>query len=222
MRILPKTLLSTVAFLLLQSHGASASDAEFRSFGQVTSCQNNLPANATRLDMSIFPENNTLTFSFSGLPTIPGNATLSIAVEADGDEVYRTQTDPCSVGIPDLCPAAGGVASFSNASMNIPADKLDRMDLPSRADVKGRLSLQTYDEYGRFHSSCFQTALRSDASNDGNGTSIVEGSGSGNETAGSEDGSSTNGTTDEGGNDTSGTTQDSGASTLQGIGYFTM
>lgn len=172
--------------------------------------------------MSIFPKNDTLTFSFSSFPTIRGNTTLNIAVEADGDEVYRTQIDPCSVGIPDLCPATGGLANFSNASINIPADKLDRMDLTSRTDVRGRLSLQTYDEYRRFHSSCVATALRSDASDNGNGTTVVEGSGSGNETAGSGDGSPTNETADNGGNGTDGTTQDSGASTLQGVGYITM
>lgn len=169
--------------------------------------------------MSIFPENATLTFNFSGLATIPGNATLSIAVRADGDEVYRAQIDPCSIDLPDLCPATGDAASFANASMNIPADMLDRMDLPSHTDVRGRLSLQTYDQYARFHSSCVETALRSDASDNGNGTDVAEGSGSGNETDGGKDSNSTNGRAD---NDGLGTAQGSGASTLQGVGYTAM
>jgi hypothetical protein len=217
--MLPKSLLSTTALLLLQSHEVSASDAAYHSFGQITSCQNAHPANVTSFDMSISPENATLTFSFSGLATVPGNATLSIAVEADGDEVYRAQIDPCSVGIPDLCPASGDAASFAKASMNIPADTLDRMDLPSHTDVKGRLSLQTYDVYARFHSSCVETALRSDASDNGNVTAGAEGSGSGNETDGGKDSNSTNGRAD---NDGLGTTQDSGASTVQGVGYVAM
>ena len=61
-----------------------------------------------------------------------------------------------------------------------------------------------------------QTALRSDASDGGNGTAVVEGSGSGNETAG---GKETNGMAENGGVDTNGATQDSGANTLQGVGY---
>lgn len=211
-----KTLLSPLALLLLQCHEVSASEAEFHSYGQVNSCQNDVPANATSFDMSIFSGNNTLTFSFSGLATIVGNTTLSIAVRADGDEVYRAELDPCSFGIPDLCPATGGLASFANASMQIPADTIDRMDLPSRTDVKGRLSLQTYDRYARFHSSCVQTALRFDSKNT---TTVAEGNGSGNETAGDEENHSTIGRAD---NDGDGTTQDSGASTLQGVGYITM
>ena len=217
--MLLKTLLSPMALLLLQSHEVSASDAEYGSFGPVTSCQNNDTANATSFDMSIFPGNDTLSFSFRELPTILGNATLSIAVRADGDEVYRAELDPCSVGIPDLCPASGGLASFANASMQIPADAVDRMDLPSRTDVKGRLSLQTYDSDRRFHSSCVETALRSDANDDGNGTNVVEGSGSGNETAGGEDSNSTDGRADNNG---LGTSQNSGANTLQGVGYVAM
>ena len=166
--------------------------------------------------MSIFPSNDTLTFSFSGLATVPGNTTLSIAVEADGNEVYRAELDPCPIGIPDLCPANGGLASFSDASMHIPEDTMNLLDLPSRADVKGRLSLQTYDRDARFHASCVQTALRSDASDSGNGTTVVEGSGSGSETGGGEE---TNGTAENGGDSANGTTQDSGANTLQGVGY---
>lgn len=217
-----KTLLSTVALLLLRSGEVNASDADFHSYGQVTSCQDDLPTNATTsLDMSIFPNNDTLTFSFSGLATVSGNTTLIIAVEADGDEVYRAKLDPCSIGIPDLCPASGGQASFANASVHTPKTR-NLMGLPSRADVKGRLSLQTYDSYGRFRSSCMQTALRSDASDGGNGTDVVEGSGSRNETTGGEDGISANGTADTGGNDTNGTTQDSGANTLQSVGYVAM
>lgn len=216
--MLLKTLALKSALLLLRSDEVSASDADFHSYGQVSSCQNDLPANATTsLDMSIFPDNATLTFSFSGLATVTGNTTLSIAVEANGDEVSRTEIDPCSVGIPDLCPASGGLASFSSASMHIPEDtKNNLMDLPSRADVKGRLSLQTYDSYGRFHASCMQTALRSDASDSGNGTTVGEGSGSGNETTGGEE---FNGTAENGGGDTNGNTQDSGANTLQSVGY---
>lgn len=214
--MLPKSLLSTTALLLLRTHGASASDAAYHSFGQTSPCQNAHPANVTSFDMSILPENATLTFGFSGLATISGNATISIAVEADGNEVYRAQIDPCSVGIPDLCPATGNLASFANASMNIPADTLDRMDLPSHTDVRGRLSLQTYDQYARFHSSCVETALRSDASDNGNGSAVAEGSGSGNESDGGEDNNSTNGRAD---NDGLGKTQNSGASTLQGVGY---
>jgi hypothetical protein len=171
--------------------------------------------------MSISPDDETLTFGFSGLPTVMGNTTLSIAVQTDGEEVYRAELDPCSVGIPDLCPASGDPAKFSNASMHISADTLDHMDLPSHTDVRGRLSLQTYDREARFHSSCVETALRSDASDNGNGTAGAEGSGSGNETASSEDGTSTNGTA-SGGNDANGTTKDSGANTLQGVGYVAM
>ena len=143
------------------------------------------------------------------------NTTLIIAVEADGDEVYRAKLDPCSIGIPDLCPASGGLASFANASVNIPKTN-NLMSLPSRADVKGRLSLQTYDSYGRFHASCVQTALRSNASDSGNGTTVAEGSGTGNETAVGEE---TNGTAENNGGDANGTTQDSGANMLQGVGY---
>lgn len=212
-----KTPLSMAALLLLQSNQVSASDAEFRSYGQITSCQNDLPTNSTTsLDMSIFPGNATLTFSFSGFATVPGNTTLSIAVEADGDEVYRAELDPCSVGIADLCPASGGVASFSNASVHLPEDTMNLMDLPSRADVQGRLSLQTYDRSARFHANCVETALRSDASDSGNGTTVVDGSALGNETAGGEE---TNGTAENGGGDTNSTTQDSGANKLQSVGY---
>ena len=211
-----KPLLSTTALLLLRSYEVSASDADFHSYGQVTSCQNDIPANATTsLDMSIFSDNATLTFSFGGLATVPGNTTLSIAVEADGDEVYRAEIDPCSVGIPDLCPASGGLASFANASVHIPKTR-NLMSLPARTDVKGQLSLQTYDSYGRFHASCVQTALRSNASDSGNGTTAVEGSGTGDETAGGEE---TNGTAENNGGNANGTTQDSGANTLQGVGY---
>jgi hypothetical protein len=218
--MLPKSLLSTTALLLLRSHGVSASDAIYHSFGKIDSCQNGHPANVTSFDIYIFPGNATLTFSFSGLATVPGNATLSVAVEADGDEVYRAQIDPCSVGIPDLCPATGSMASFANASMHIPADTLDHMDLASHADVRGRLSLQTYDVYARFHSSCVETALRFDSSGDnGNGTAGAEGSGSGNETDGGKDSNSTNGRAD---NDGLGTSQNSGASTLQDVGYVAM
>lgn len=215
-----KTLLSTVALLLLRSGEVNASDADFHSYGQVTSCQDDLPTNATTsLDMSIFPNNDTLTFSFSGLATVSGNTTLIIAVEADGDEVYRAKLDPCSIGIPDLCPASGGPASFANASVHTPKTR-NLMGLPSRADVKGRLSLQTYDSYGRFRSSCVQTALRSNnASDSGKGTTVGEGSGSGNDTASSGESDSTNGAAENGGGDTNGTTQDSGANTLQGVGY---
>jgi hypothetical protein len=217
--MLLKTLLSPMALLLLQFREVSAIDAEYRSFGQVTSCQNNNTANATSFNMSISPSNNTLTFSFSELPTLLGHATLSIAVRADGDEVYRAELDPCSVGIPDLCPASGSPASFANASMQIPADTIDFMDLPSRTDVRGRLSLQTYDSNARFHSSCVETALRSDASDNGNGTNVANGSGSGNETAGGEDSNSTDGRADNNG---LGTSQNSGANTLQGVGYVSM
>jgi hypothetical protein len=217
--MLLKTLLSTTLLLLLRSHEVSASDAAYHSFGQISPCQNAHPANVTSFDMSIFPENATLIFNFSGLATIPGNATLSIAVEADGDEVYRAMLDPCSVGIPDLCPASGDAASFANASLNIPADTFDRMNLSSHTDVRGRLSLQTYDQYARFHSSCVETALRSDSSENENGTAVAEGSGAGNETDGGKDSNSTNGRAD---NDGLGTAQGSGASTLQGVGYVAM
>lgn len=143
-------------------------------------------------------------------------------MEADGDEVYRAKLDPCSAGVPNLCPASGQVASFANASMNIPEDAVGRMDMASRADVRGRLSLQTHDAYARFHSSCVETALRSDASDNGNGATAAGGSGSGNETNVSEGSTSTNGTADNGGNNTNGTTQDSGANTLQGVGFVAM
>ena len=221
-----KMLLATVAVLLLRSHGVSASEAVYRSFGQVRPCPNAHPANVTSFDMSIDPNNLVWTFGFSGLATVPGNATLSIAMWADGNEMYLAQIDPCSYGIPDLCPATGGVASFANASVEIPERLLDRLRLSSRADVRGRLSMQIYDAYARFHSFCVETKMRSDGSGDGNGTTTVggtaEGSGSGNETNGSEGNNSVSGTIDNGGNDTNGTAQDSGANTLQGVGFVAM
>jgi len=216
-------LLSTIALLLLRSNEASASDTEYRSFGRVSSCQYDSPANTTSLNMTISPDNAALTFSFSGLHTVPGNATLSIAVVADSDEVFNATLDPCSFAVPDLCPASGGVADFFNASMHISMDTMELMDLTSRADVKGRLSLNIHGTDGRMHSSCVETALRSgETSNNGNGTTVTEENGPGNGTDSSGENSTTNGTTNNDGDETSDNTQNSGANTLQIVSYAAM
>ena len=212
---------STIALLLLGCRQVSASDVEYRSFGQVTSCQNDRPANTTSFNVSISPSNATLAFDIKGLPTIPGNATLSFVVLADGDEVYKTMLDPCIFPIPDLCPASGEAANLT-ASMRIPENVLDTMDLSSRADVKSQLSLDITGTGSRQFLSCVETALRSDASNNGNGTTQTEGNGSGNDTSSSSDSGSTNGTADNAGGDTSSATQDSAAGTLQAVSYVAL
>ena len=216
-----KRLVSTIALLLLGCRQVSASDAEYKSFGQVTSCQNDQPANTTSFNVSISPSNTTLAFDINGLPTIPGNATLSFVVLADGDEVYKTTLDPCIFPIPDLCPASGEAANLT-ANMRIPENMLDTMDLSSRADVKSQLSLDITGTGSRQFLSCVETALRSDASNSGNGTTQTEGSDSGNDASSSSDSGLANGTADNAGGDTSSATQGSTAGTLQAASYAAM
>jgi hypothetical protein len=212
---------TSIALLLLGSHEVSAQDASYHSFGQVTSCQTNIPSNTTHFNMSISPSNATLSLNVTNLPTFPGNATVSIAVLAAGDEVFKTTLDPCTLSIPELCPASGDPANLT-ANMAIPEAKMRAMDLSSRAEVKGRISIDIHGMDSSTHSSCVETALRSDASDAGNGTTGSEGGASGNGTTGSDDGNSTNGTANGDGSDASGTTQASSASALQAGSYMAM
>lgn len=212
-----RTLCSILAMLLLECREVSTQDDGYHSFGQVSPCQNSRLTNATSFNASLTPDNSTLAFEFSGLDTVAGNATLEIAVEADGDEVYKATLDPCSFPVPDLCPASIGVASLSHINLDISENSFDFTNLSTRTDVKARLYLDITGTDSRLHSTCAEMALRSDASDLG-GTASIDGSSSNNNTTTSGDGiDPTSSTANDDGNasSTSVTTQNSGAGTLQ-------
>ena len=216
-----KALLSTIAVLLLNSHKASSEDISYRAYGQVSPCQDSHQTNVTTFNMSFSPANATVIFNITGQATVPGNATLSISVTADGDEVYRTTLDPCIFPLPDLCPASGDAANLT-ANIAIPKAEMSAMDPSSSTDVKGRISLDIHGVGSSSVSSCAETALRSDISGNGNGTTGVEGSDSGDDTTGSGDSGSANGTTNDDDSEASGSTQASSASSLQAASYMAM
>jgi hypothetical protein len=216
-----KALSSTIALLLLSSHKASAEDISYRSYGQVSPCQGGHSTNVANFDMSFSPSNATVFFNITGLATVPGNATLSISVTADGDEVYQSTLDPCIFPLPDLCPASGDAANLT-ANIAIPKAEMSAMEQSSSTDVKGRISLDIHGADSSSNSSCVETALRSDPSGNGNGTNGAEDSGSGGDTTASGDSGSVNGTSDDEGSDVSSSTQASSASSPQAVSYVAM
>lgn len=191
-----------VAMTLLQFHGALAQDV-FYSSGRPTSCNTTQHSisltNSTTVSASLSPDNAEFSFALHDLPTVAGNATLEIALVDNNGEVYKHVLDPCSYGVPGLCPADDGVASFNFTVME---ERLEMLNLSESADVSARFRVQIDAAGSDLREVCVGTMLRSNASGDGNDSTRDDGSsgdstGSANET------------------DATDTTQESGAGMLQ-------
>jgi len=128
-------------------------------------------------DVSLNPNNNTLSFSTSFLATILGNTTFTFSLLADGEQAYLTEKDPCLLPVgAELCPASGGPAGLAWMDYNVPEQMLSG-DLLSAGNVTAQLWLDITPLGGEVErTACVQTRLRRDDESEG-------GDGSGNSTS---------------------------------------
>lgn len=212
---------SVIALLLLESRGAFATNA-FSSSGEVTACPGFLLSNTTSFNASFTPDNATLALDFSGLRTVPGNATLEFAIIADSDEAYRPLIDPCSVAsLPQLCPASEGTLDSTHIDLDVPEESLRSMNLSADADVKAQLWLYISVVGGSNYTACVETTLHSNATENGSESTQPDASGSNDGTAGNGN-SDSNSTSNDDAGSANDTTQDSSAGTLQAVGYLSL
>lgn len=193
---------ATVALLVLQSAVVTAADS-FHSSGPATACPGyRLPnSTVTVFDLSVTPDNSTISFVAQLLSTIAGQVTFGLAIIADGNEKYKSNFDPCTLDTgAGLCPAIDGVVGM-DTSLSIPEDLAGTFDLSAAENVTAQLWVDPFKANSSQHMACVETTLRSDAS--------AAERGSGNSTSGGNSSSSENGTA------SGDSTKDSGASSLQ-------
>lgn len=150
-----------------------------------------------------------LSFEARGLDTLLGNATLSVAILTDGEQAYHSILDPCSVGLPDLCPADGNQTGLVKTSVRFSEGSPDSVNLASDVEVRVRVWVNvTTVEQSQRQTACVETLLQA-------GDGGAESGGKRSDVQGDSD--STNGSNSDGENtgaDDSGT-EDSGAGSLQ-------
>lgn len=189
---------------------ASFSQAErvLSSNDVFTTCGDNSQLTATSLNVSITPDNQTISYSISGNNKFSGNATIDIAlfVKSEVNEVFRSTLDPCSAGLADFCPSSAGPFTVK-FDLNIPQSSLDRIPDEIYIDDTATLDViefmlnntATNETVG-----CLQAPLKNNASQGpDNATNATTSNGNG-----SSDSNNTNGS-----NSTAGSGGDSGAST---------
>ena len=148
----------------------------FYSSGPPSPCPDFRQTNGTTtFNVSLTPDNNTLSFEASGLDTIQGNATFTVSLLADGEQAYLTKQDPCSdFDSAELCPANGVPSSLGRMNYNIP-ERL-RTTVGRQLLSANNITAQLWVDITPVgepveRTSCFQTRLRSDDENAGESNS---------------------------------------------------
>ncbi|SZF04021.1 unnamed protein product [Blumeria hordei] len=104
----PKAVTSLFAlslFLPLHAHSASERLIESKS---LNTCQDNSSFTASLFNVIFTPNNKTITFDVVGVSSIQGNVSFVIEVKAYGYTVVKRVLDPCSMGLPGMCPMSTG------------------------------------------------------------------------------------------------------------------
>lgn len=92
-------------------------------------CGDNSQLTASSLNVSITPDNQTITYAINGTNKFSGNATIGIAlfINSETNEVFKSTLDPCSsTEFPDFCPSSPGPYTVMS-SMEIPQSSLNRI-----------------------------------------------------------------------------------------------
>ncbi|KAI5364590.1 Putative ML-like domain, transient receptor potential channel Flc/Pkd2 [Septoria linicola] len=190
------------AALLLCAHIGNAQRALYSNSFQP--CLDNSAVTAEYFNATVTPDNNTITYDWSGESTYSGNATILIVITVDSETVYNTTEDPCRSNAATFCPATPGqVVLYSNQT--VPDAYLERIpeDVYTTANPDANLRLYLNNAGTGEPVGCLQANLMNDAS---------QASSEGNST------SSTNATSTDGANSTSSSNSTGGADADSGAG----
>ena len=171
----------------------TSAEPAFHSSGPSSPCPGFRRTNETTFKVSLTPDNSTLSFEASGLDTIMGNATFSLALFADGEQAYLTKKDPClALASAELCPATGMPSGLERMDLTIPEQLSAPMGkaVLSAKNVTAQLWVEVHPVNGPIkRTACVQTQLRRDEesgggeSNSTSSTGADASSGSGNSTS---------------------------------------
>jgi hypothetical protein len=90
-------------------------------------CQANNNFSATQFDVVLTPQNESLSFSITGVSTISGNVTIDLVVIAYGLQVYQTTIDPCQQGFTGFCPMSEGQIQLPQSNVDVPGSALSQV-----------------------------------------------------------------------------------------------
>ena len=149
-------------------------------------CVDDSQLTATHFNVSITPDNNTLSYDLSGRNEYSGNATLTFTVTVDSNQVYSSKLDPCSgAGTASFCPATPGELAI-NANQETAEGGFDQIPNDTytmqNPDAYFRFALidsATNETVGclqaNFTNDASQTSASGNATDAGNGTGTISG-----------------------------------------------
>nr|POE56394.1 flavin carrier protein 2 [Quercus suber] len=108
---------------------ASCASAQRMLFSDsLTNCQAQNNFSATSFDVTLTPNNNTLSFAIDGTSTIKGYVTIDLIVYAYGLQAYQTTINPCSKDddnpFSNFCPMTEGPITLPPSNLDVPAKSL--------------------------------------------------------------------------------------------------
>nr|POF01131.1 flavin carrier protein 1 [Quercus suber] len=97
----------------------------------LTNCQAQNNFSATSFDVTLTPNNNSLSIAINGVSTINGYVTIDLLVFAYGLQAYQTTINPCSKDpnnpFSNFCPMTEGPITLPPSNLPIDADSLARV-----------------------------------------------------------------------------------------------
>lgn len=83
---------------------------------------------ATLFDVSLTPDNGTLSFTINGVSTITGYVILQLNVFAYGLQIYNTPINPCiDKALIGMCPMQEGQITLPVSNAPLPQSALDNV-----------------------------------------------------------------------------------------------